>query len=109
MKLGDCYNKHGRMMMDKVNSETATGWKIVHGLVTGQGPIKGVKFGHCWLEKNGTVYDYSNNRNIVMSKAIYYSIGRIKKTNKFTGEQFRKKILKTGTWGPQNYYSIVWK
>jgi len=107
--LGDCYTKHGRMMMDKVHSNTDSGWKIVHGLPTGQGSIKGVKHGHCWLEKGNIVYDYSNGKHLVIPKIFYYKIGKIKKFKKYSGKQFMKKLAETGTWGPQSSYSIVWK
>ena len=39
--------------------------KLVHGLVDGQGPAKGTRFGHAWVEADGMAYDFSNRRKIV--------------------------------------------
>ena len=108
MKSGDCYNVHGKMMIDKVHRNEDAGWKIVHGIATGQGPIKGVKFGHCWLEKGPLVFDFSNGKSIVMPKSQYYRIGKIKKTKKYTGKEYMKRVSETGTYGPQSSYSIAW-
>jgi hypothetical protein len=99
---GDCFEAAGRYMMEHA---IFPGGKphlvLVHGEVTGQGPIEGLKYGHAWIEDGGTVIDVSMGRNIRMPKREYYSIGRIgKNVHRYTAEQFRKKVLKHEHWGP---------
>ncbi len=75
--------------------------RLVHGEVTGQGPIEGVKYGHAWVEDGGTVIDVSNGRDIRMSKAAYYALGGIgDNVHKYNLAQFRRKVSKFGHWGP---------
>ena len=50
------------------------------------------------------MYDYSNNREIIFPKQLYYLIGHVntkdpKKYQKYTFEQARKKMLDTGNYG----------
>jgi len=74
---------------------------LVHGEVTGQSPIEGVKYGHAWVEiGDSTVIDNSNGRNIEMPKALYYALGRIERTIRYTPEQTREMVLKYSHWGP---------
>ena len=85
---------------------------LVHGEVTGQGPLEGVKYGHCWIEDGDIVIDVSNGRNIRMPKEVYYLLGRIGSPetarfgieagnlHKYTWEEAREKILQHEHWGP---------
>ena len=74
---------------------------LVHGEVTGQGKIEGVKYGHAWVEDGGTVIDQSNGRNLVMPRQIYYRLGKIgTNIHRYTPEQARKKAVTTGVYGP---------
>ena len=58
---GDCYQAAGRLV-----TSLGSGAKLVHGMVEGQGHLKGLKFGHAWVEKGGKVYDYSNGKKITI-------------------------------------------
>jgi hypothetical protein len=98
---GDCYEAAGKYVMDHALFPGTDGSLIlVHGEVTGQGDIAGIQYGHAWVEKGGTVIDVSNGRNIKLPKAVYYAIGNIGKTYKYTSEEMREKILESGHWGP---------
>jgi len=100
-KGGDCYRAAGTYIVD--NAFGKNGDKslvLVHGEVTGQGPIEGVKYGHAWVEKGGMVIDKSNDRDIKMPKALYYALGNIKKTVRYTSEEVLDKITTTEHWGP---------
>ena len=97
---GDCYAANGRWMIGKDDS-----YRLVHGvalLASDQKP-----FGHCWIEKGGTVLDFSNGKDIKISKKKYYELGEIPvkpyKLYKYTSEQMGLQILKQKHWGPWDY------
>lgn len=99
---GDCYEANGRYFMDHaVFPGGEPHLRLVHGEVTGQGRLDGVKYGHAWIEDGGTVIDVSNGRNLRMPKAAYYALGRIDDNiHVYTPEQFRKKVMQYKHWGP---------
>jgi hypothetical protein len=116
--LGDCYEAAGKYMMD--NCLGGCDLILIHGEVTGQGEISGIKYGHAWVEDGNTVIDKSNGRNVTMAKMMYYVLGKIGQpdmsswgnpnaagpvmtggnVHKYTWEQARAKILDHGHWGP---------
>jgi len=104
---GDCYQAAGDFAIGKFYApqiDFRGEPYIVHAEVTGQGEIKGLRYGHAWVEDDIFVYDYSNNREIVFPKELYYMIGQVntsdpKKYQKYTFEQARKKMLDTGNYG----------
>jgi hypothetical protein len=97
-KTGNCFEAAGRYMMDH---GAGTNLVLVHGEVTGQGPIEGVKFGHAWIEDGNNIIDVSNGRDIRQPKDLYYRIGRIgNNLKKYNYKQFIDKIVKTKVWGP---------
>lgn len=78
---------------------------IVHGEVQGQGQISNIRYGHAWVEDDANVYDFSNNRQMIVPKMIYYMIGNInpddpKKYRKYTFTEARRKSIETGIYGP---------
>tara|TARA_Y100000034_G_scaffold119774_1_gene161892 strand:+ start:1482 stop:1916 length:435 start_codon:yes stop_codon:yes gene_type:complete len=118
-KGGDCFEAAGKYMMEKCQIEGCD-IVLVHGEVAGQGPLRGIRYGHAWVEDSGTVIDRSNGRNLQLPKTIYYSLGQIASADmskwgkpefgqdvfsggnlhKYTWEEARKKILDSGHWGP---------
>ncbi len=96
--MGDCYQAAGRLIMEWSNPKSI----LVHGMVNGQGPLDGIRFGHAWVEKGNKVYDYSNGRELTMAKGKYYSIGDIKpKDNKYyKWRDSLKWMVDEGHWGP---------
>lgn len=108
-KLGDCYEVAGRMailgLSKAPNGEKFLGNpKVVHGEVEGQGKIKGIRYGHAWIEDDVYVYDFSNGRNLMLLKEVYYYLGKIiqdkPKLYKYTFRQAREKMIETGEYGP---------
>lgn len=77
---------------------------LVHGEVTGQGPIAGVQYGHAWIEDGETVIDTSNGRHLRMSRATYYGLAQIDpdkpNIHRYTAEQARRQLLKYRHYGP---------
>ena len=74
--LGDCYEAGGKFMMDNCMIGKCN-YILVHGEVTGQGPLEGVKYGHCWIEDGDMVIDKSNGRDLRLPKQVYYALGGI--------------------------------
>ena len=108
-KLGDCYEVAGRMailgLSKAPNGENFLGNPmLVHGEVEGQGKIKGLRYGHAWVEDDVYVYDFSNGKNLMLLKEVYYYLGKINqdkpKLYKYSFLEARQKMLQTGDFGP---------
>lgn len=108
-KIGDCYEVAGRMailgLSKAPNGQMFLGKPmVVHGEVEGQGKIKGLRYGHAWVEDDVYVYDFSNSKNLMLIKQVYYYLGKINqdkpKIYKYYFSQARKKMIKTGDFGP---------
>jgi hypothetical protein len=115
-KLGDCYEVHGRFMLD--NHLEADDYILVHAEVMGQGQLAGIPYGHCFLihKATDTVRDMSNGRDINMPRAIYYLLGkidmaqywddelgpveRIPKIYEYSRDEVMNWMSETGTFGP---------
>ena len=94
--LGDCYQKNGDIFLTQFRNTDAL---ICHGTATGQGKIKGVAIGHCWIElNNDIVMDYSNGDKVVIRKERYYKIGKIRNVKRYNWDEFSALIQKTGNW-----------
>jgi hypothetical protein len=102
--LGDCYEANGKYFMDKaLFPGTDKSLRLVHGEVTGQGPLSGVNYGHAWVEDGNTVIDVSNGKNVRMPKDLYYALGGIDRNDnlhKYTAREFQRKISDYEHWGP---------
>ena len=105
MPKGDCYVVAGQVAMGITPKEidfVGTPY-VVHGEVTGQGAIEGLKYGHAWIEDDVNVYDWSNGRELEFPKAIYYMLGGIEdedgKIYRYTFDEARGKMLDTGHYG----------
>ena len=90
---GDCY----KLSFDYVISHP--GWTLVHGIPTGTGGNAiGRQYGHAWVEKDDEVYDPS--AKIKIHKLIYYSIGNIEYTVRYTKDEAMDLASKHETYGP---------
>ena len=96
---GDCYQAAGRLIMNFFGDKGA---KLVHGMVNGQGALKGLRFGHAWVEKGSKILDHSNGKKQEMSKALYYALGDVKSSEcrYYTGLEAAKWMSKKEHWGP---------
>ena len=92
---GDCYEAAAILMLElSAKGEDMSSYKLVHGEVTGQGPLEGTKIGHAWVEKKETfdvseivpnahpivvetVLDFSNGEESNIPKGLYYAVGEI--------------------------------
>ena len=100
--MGDCYQANGSQILNQNFVGKGKKLILVHGIALLQ--TDGEPFGHCWLEDGSKVYDYSNGKNLEIPKKVYYQLGGIPvegyKNYKYTFEEVRKKVVKTGHWGP---------
>ena len=69
---GDCY----RAAFSAVDTNEIG--ELVHGVVTGQGEIAGVRMGHAWTEIGDVVFDTSTGVPVVMRRESYYELGEIR-------------------------------
>jgi len=95
-KGGNCYVKALHYMQE---DPSAT---LVHGLVDGQGPLEGITYNHAWCEKSGKIIDMTLQKSAQKSIPIdlYYKIGNIKTTYKYTYDEMLEKMDEYGTYGP---------
>jgi len=98
---GDCYEAAGKYEMD----HGMAGDILVHGEVKGQGSLKGIRFGHAWVENGGTVIDESNGKHLRMPKDVYYALGDIRRTVKYSYKEFLKKVVEAKHWGPWDLHT----
>ena len=103
-KGGDCYQAAGSLALEFIRGKFPKA-ELVHGVALNS--LDYQPMGHAWVEVSGTVYDYSNGREIKISKNKYYHSGAIGELMKKGYKQFRYKgeeialnILKQGHWGP---------
>ena len=106
---GDCMEAAAKMLVYAAFGESPKGVGknsfLVHALVYGQGPVKGRRFAHAWVETGGTVYDHSNGNRIEMPKAVYYAIGGVRPEQKGAYARYdmasaKRRLLSTGHYGP---------
>jgi hypothetical protein len=108
IKGGDCYYIAGQFAMDNVFSPKKIDYKgtpyLVHAEVQGQGKVSNLRYGHAWIEDDENVYDFSNGRELIIAKVLYYAIGDIrtnnpKKYQKYTFSEARKRMLQYKHYG----------
>jgi hypothetical protein len=97
---GDCYCATGHYLMD--NGIDNPNLVMVHGEVTGQGKIEGIKYSHAWIEDGEMCIDVSQGKHLELPRVFYYAIGHIdpSRTYRYTLPELRRKVLDTGHWGP---------
>lgn len=96
-------NKHGDCFVVALNTflKNPRRYRLVHGVVTGQGPLEGVEYCHAWVLDGDTVIDNtlpSNLRKLPMD--LYYMIGNIQITREYDAEDVRDMLDEYETYGP---------
>ena len=96
-------NKHGNCFEVALNTllEDKSNYILVHGVVTGQGPVSGIQFCHAWVEDGDMVIDNTQSgSNSRLPKALYYAIGNITITRRYDWRKMLQMVNKYGTYGP---------
>ncbi|WP_342632770.1 hypothetical protein [Marinobacter alkaliphilus] len=111
-QLGDCFKVAAELALPVLGRQSRhldglTDIQLVHGIVSGQGKLSGLRFTHAWVEgldDNGVKYvvDASNGREVALPSDLYYLIGKISPSEcvRFTPEQARRHLLDAGHYGP---------
>ncbi len=79
---------------------------LCHGEVVGQvGAVKGIKYGHAWLEFDWhgleLVLDMANGSSLCTPKAIYYKAGEIgTNIHRYSRGEARDYMMEFDTYGP---------
>ena len=95
---GDCYEAAAKLLYAH---RSCPGLVLVHGTVTGQGPIAGIRYGHAWIEIGDVVLDPSNGRFVCARKADYYDLGEINEpVTRYVFEEAARQMLETRHYGP---------
>lgn len=96
---GDCFESAFKMFFQGSDEDAL----LVHAEVLGQGPLEGVRFSHAFVQANGTVYDNTNGRGVVMPAVLYRAIGCIDEIGNihvYTRQQALEQATTTGHYGP---------
>jgi hypothetical protein len=107
-KKGNCYstaarallgtNPLGRWLKTKGWLDTAV---LVHGVVSGQGPLEGRRIGHAWVEANGLAIDWSNGKRLALPAWVYRAAARCgDEVVTYDTEQATILLVKTRHFGP---------
>jgi GNAT superfamily N-acetyltransferase len=121
---GDCYIAAYQAM------KTGDEYRLVHGVVTGQGELEGVRFDHAWVEHSQKpeipadapitaeqramleqmepmtiVIDNSNGLDIEIPAVMYYRIGQIDPTTvaRYTYEEMARNMVTYEHYGPWDH------
>ena len=99
---GTCFVDAYEFLSKNVNPK----YKLVYGLVTGQGIIEGIRYNHAWIEEGNTVIDTAMKAQGASTykfpKELYYAIGQVedKTTFSYTHKEMIKNMLDTENYGP---------
>jgi hypothetical protein len=95
---GDCYEAAAKLLYAH---RSCPGIVLVHGTVTGQGPIAGMRYGHAWIEIGDAVLDLSNGRFVCARRKTYYAAGEIREpVARYDFEAAARQMLETRHYGP---------
>lgn len=112
IELGDCFKVAANLavpilgMMSKELSDLRD-VTLVHGIVSGQGSLEGLRYTHAWIEgisPDGTsmTVDISNGLRVAVPQGLYYLIGRIQADEcvRYAPRQAQDRMLQYAHYGP---------
>ena len=94
-------NKHGDCFVSALHTfmENPRKYTLVHGVVTGQGPLEGLQYCHAWVLDGDTVIDKTTPMKKLPAD-LYYAIGQIEITREYNASEVYKMLDKYETYGP---------
>lgn len=98
-------NKHGDCFVVALHKfmENPRRYTLVHGVVSGQGPLEGIEYCHAWVIDENTDKVIDMTLPTKMQKLpveLYYNIGQISITKEYKASDVAKMLDKYGTYGP---------
>jgi len=113
---GDCFEVAGRIVTDNLIFPDAlklVNPALVHAMITGAGPLEGVRHVHAWVEYDRPMdwpggekhfvrmaRDRSNEKDLEAPAAVYRHLARIHMLKQYRPEEARRFILEYHHWGP---------
>ena len=95
---GDCFKVAAETVMKNPSL------KLVHAIVPGQGPLKGVKYTHAFAldEKRDIVIDNTQKNPSLreLPARLYWHLGNIETYREYTSNEMYKMLIKYENWGP---------
>lgn len=106
-RIGFCYMNAFRFIL--VNPE----WVLVHGICVGTGgKAHNKEFGHAWAEKLTRIkvgkhwisqwWVYDSKAKQLHIRELYYLVGQVKFTKRYSLKSIKTQVEKHGTYGPWN-------
>lgn len=93
---GSCFVDAYHEFMKNPNQYT-----LVHGVVSGQGPLEGIRYCHAWVLDGDIVIDRTLDPEMQrLPKALYYYIGQIEITREYDLKAVHAMTAEFGTYGP---------
>ena len=101
---GDCFVKSAQLLL-AASVDGVLGFddiRLVHGMVSGQGPLAGQRFVHAWAEVHDDVLDYSNGNRIIAPRELYYAVGEVVEEElvRYNVAQYRYHVMSSDHHGP---------
>lgn len=98
-------NKHGNCFVVALHEfmKNPQRYTLVHGVVTGQGPLEGIQYCHAWVidESSDTVIDKTQPAGQQKFPVeLYYNIGQISITREYDASDVMDMLDEYGTYGP---------
>ena len=76
-------------------------YTLVHGVVSGQGPLEGIEYCHAWVLDGDDVIDDTLPPDMRRIPAdLYYSMGNIELTREYDWHDVAEMLDEYGTYGP---------
>lgn len=100
-RTGECFTTAAKLQQEEYFL-----WTLVHGIPLGRsGDAEGLRYPHAWLESpdGNTVLDpnlYEKGINPMVPLDIYYQLGNITETFRYTSAGASAEMLNQETYGP---------
>ena len=112
--VGNCYQASLTLMLDadRLGLQNPV---VVQATVMGQGALEGVRYGHSWLEADGShisfpaqglemttrvAIDYSSGNRVVMDADVYRHLGQAQDVHEYDQIGATAEAIRTETYGP---------
>ena len=93
------YKKEGNCYKEAVEFQILNPtWILVHGIVTGQMKIEGIKYGHAWCEKENIAYDPV--ADMYLSADVYRLVGQAYSVQEYSYTSAKEMMSEHGHYGP---------
>ena len=95
---GDCFEAAGQAVSLPFTKSLPDGAELCHGVIVGHGP----DHVHAWCEAGGMVYDFSQGKNLMIPREVYYQMGGIdpSRIKRYNRSEVLNMTIEHQHWGP---------